>query len=217
LYEDVSDFWDWTRKDLQPFLTSTRPGVEADLDKVLVQGESAGGTIALVSAFSQPRGFIKAVIATYPVLTLTPVRSKPFFNVPLLPESVLRDYLASIPEGKIVTAATPPERGPVMLSIVQQRRLPEWYGTDEKHDPFKLLENAGEIPHTLIMHGQEDSVVPVGENVEWVAAARKKFGEGRVGFHVEAGAEHGFDGAFPLETDWLQEGLEPVTKAWLGQ
>jgi acetyl esterase/lipase len=216
IYEDVSDFWDWIRTDLQPFLSSTRPGVEADLDKVLVHGESAGGTISMVSAFSQARGFIKAVIPMYPAITLVPKRSKPNLGSPPIPESILREHLNSMQHGNIVAEATPPERINIMLSVAQIETIHKYYGTAEKHDIWKLLEKADDMPYTLILHGQEDSGVPVEDNVEWVAAARKKFGEGKIMLHVEPGAEHGFDTAVPLETAWLQEALKPMTAHWLG-
>jgi len=38
LHEDVYSFWDWVRDDLNPYLSSTRPGVKADLSKILVHG-----------------------------------------------------------------------------------------------------------------------------------------------------------------------------------
>ncbi|KFY47981.1 hypothetical protein V495_01705 [Pseudogymnoascus sp. VKM F-4514 (FW-929)] len=216
LYEDVSDAWDWVRNDLQTHLDSTKQGVKADLDKVLVLGESAGGAIALISALSQPPGFIKAVISTYPFITLSPRRTKPIFGTPVLPTSVLQDHLDSIQPGKIITEATPPDRINVAITIAQQELFPRYYGTDDKHDAFKLLEKANDLPYTFIFHGSEDSAVPVDGSIEWVAAAENRLGQGKVKLHIEQGAEHGFDDETPLETPWLQEGLKEVTENWLG-
>ncbi|KFY45523.1 hypothetical protein V494_00901 [Pseudogymnoascus sp. VKM F-4513 (FW-928)] len=216
IYEDVSDFWDWVRNDLQSYLDSTRPGIQADFDKVLAQGESAGGAIAIVSALSQPAGFIKAVISTYPFITLSPTRTKPIFGAPVVPTSVLQDHLNSIQPGKIVTEATPPDRINIAISIAQQDLFPKYYGTSEKHDAFKLLNKASGIPFTFIIHGTEDSAVPVDGSIEWVAAAKGSFGQERIRLHLEQGAEHGFDNETPLDTPWLLEGLEEVTENWLG-
>lgn len=182
----------------------------------MVQGESAGGTIAIVSALTQPPGFIKAVIATYPFITLSPKRTKPIFGAPVLPTSVLQDHLDSIQPGKIITEAIPPERINIAIAIAQQELFPRYYGTDEGHDAFKLLEKASDIPYTFILHGTEDSAVPVDGSIEWVAAAKNNTGQGKVKLHLEQGAEHGFDGETPLETPWLQEGLKVITENWLG-
>lgn len=215
LYEDVSDAWDWVRNDLQTHLDSTKQGVKADLDKVLVLGESAGGAIALISALSQPPGFIKAVISTYPFITLSPRRTKPIFGTAVLPTSVLQDHLDSIQPGKIITEATPPDRINVAIAIAQQELFPRYYGTDEKHDAWKLLEKASDLPYTFIFHGSEDSAVPVDGSIEWVAAVENRLGQGKVKLHIEQGAEHGFDDETPLEAPWLQEGLKEVTENWL--
>lgn len=187
------------------------------MDKVLVHGESAGGAISLVSAFSQPPAFIKAVIATYPVITMAPKRTKPIFGAPVIPESVLREHLNAMQPGKIITEATPPDRIQLAISIIQQGSWDRYYGTDESYDVWKLLEKADDMPYVLILHGDEDSAVPVHGSIDWVAAAEKKFGEGKIKLHVQPGGDHGFDGHVPLETPWLQEGLKAITANWLGQ
>lgn len=170
----------------------------------------------MVSAFSQPRGFIKAAIPGYPAIILVPKRSKPILGSPPIPESILREHLNSMQPGKIVPEATPPERMKILISVGQTETIHKYYGTAEKHDIWKLLEKADDTPYMLILHGQEDTAVPIEDNVDWVAAARKKFGEGKIKLHIEPGAEHGFDSAVPLETAWLQEALKPITAHWLG-
>lgn len=119
--------------------------------------------------------------------------------------------------GKILTESTLPERMNIALSIAQQGTILRYYGTDEKHNLWKLLEKADDMPYTLVLHGEEDTAVPVYGSIDWVAAATKKFGEGKIKLHVEPGGEHGFDCEIPLETPWLQEGLQTITALWLGQ
>ncbi|OBT67671.1 hypothetical protein VE03_03550 [Pseudogymnoascus sp. 23342-1-I1] len=216
IYEDISDVWSWIRNDLQPHLNGTRPGVQADFAKILLQGESAGGAISIVSALSQPAGLIKAVISTYPFITLSPKRTKPIFGAPVLSTSILEDHLDSIIPGKIITEATPPDRINIAIAIAQQELFPKYYGTDERHDAWKLLEKANDIPYTFILHGAEDSAVPVDGSIEWVAAVKDRLGQGKVQLHIEPGADHGFDNETTLETPWLQEGLKGITENWLG-
>lgn len=182
----------------------------------MLQGESAGGAISIISALSQPPGFIKAVISTYPFINLSPNRTKPIFGAPVLPKSVLQDHLDSIQPEKIITEATPPDRINIAIAIAQEDLFPKYYGNDERHDAWKLLEKADDIPYTFIFHGSEDSAVPVDGSIEWVAAANNILGRGKVNLHIEQGAEHGFDSETPLEAPWLQEGLKEVTKNWLG-
>jgi hypothetical protein len=53
--EDLSDFWEWIRSgELQRGVNKLKGGVEADLEKVIAYGESAGGTLAVSSGFSHP-------------------------------------------------------------------------------------------------------------------------------------------------------------------
>lgn len=215
--EDVLDFWDWIRKDLQPFLNDRKPGVEADLTKVIVHGESAGGAISLLSGFWQPSGFIKAVISMYPYIDLAPKREKPILGIAPGPESVVQNHLKSMQPGKIVTSAFPPERMDITIPLAQSGDIVKYYGSDERLNAWKLLERASDMPYTLILHGEEDTAVPVEGSLRWEAAAKAKFGGEKVTLHVEPGKEHGFDCAVPLETPWLKGYLGKVTELWLGR
>jgi hypothetical protein len=145
-----------------------------------------------------PQDSSKAAIPLHPAITMLPKRTKPVFGSPPIPESIVQEHLESIPPGTIVTEATPPNRTVLVVSIAQHDAIHQYYGTDPKHDIWKLLEKAGDMPHTLILHGTEDSAVPVEGSIEWAAAVEKKFGCGKVELHVEPGGEHGFDYDVPL-------------------
>ena len=55
ILEDLSDFWKWVRGgEMQKEVERLGKGIEADLEKVIAYGESAGGTLAVLSGFSQP-------------------------------------------------------------------------------------------------------------------------------------------------------------------
>lgn len=212
--EDLSDFWKWVRGgDLQKHLDSFKPGVEADLSKVLAYGESAGGTMAVQSGFTQP-GFIKAVIATYPKMTSTVKRDKPIMGAPTIPLEVLESHLKAMVPGRIVTSAFPPQRLDLWLSLAQQGRVQDFFGRDESLFPMIVMEKLDDVPFMLIMHGSDDTAVPVQGSYDFEEAAKKKFGPGKVELVVQPG-EHGFDGEATLETPWLKEGLEKVTTLWL--
>jgi len=222
ILEDFSDFWDWVRSGaLQSHLDATLPGVHADLAHVAACGESAGGYLSVQSGLSQPKGFIKAVIATYPCLDLessyySAAYEKSVLGAPTIPEAVLADHLKAMEPGRIVTSVPPPGRLPIALSFVQQGRFPEFLGSDESLYPLKRMEKVDEVPPMLILHGRDDSAVPVEGSVKFVDMAEKRWGKGKVVLHTEPG-EHGFDGPVPLDTPWLKELLPHVTRPWLGE
>ncbi|TAQ90289.1 hypothetical protein B7494_g1365 [Chlorociboria aeruginascens] len=214
LLHDVSDFWTWLRQDLQAHLA---PGIVADHSKTIAYGESAGGYLAIHSGLTQPVGAVKAVIATYPIIDCDAKYEKPIFGAPALPPHILANFLASLVPGKIVTSAKPPKRMDLALSAVQQGRLKDFFGDGESLDLIKLIErtkNAEEVPFILILHGKDDSAVPIDGSIKFEEVVSKKFGGEKMELVLEPG-EHGFDGEATLETPWLKKGLGKLTEIWL--
>ncbi|OCT49213.1 hypothetical protein CLCR_05000 [Cladophialophora carrionii] len=233
---DVHDFWAWLRDDFPPYLHG-RPfqdgaGVEVDLTKVLVTGESAGGYLSVQSALGSSGGLATACIATYPVLDVaspfyTEEYEKVILGAPTLPKEVLGEHIRMLEKeeeessGKktVVSSATPPDRLPFALSIVQQGLYRKLLGEDKILYPLERIEDVDgrDVPPILIIHGREDSAVPVEGSERWVERARQKFGEAKVELIVQPG-EHGFDTdpTVTLETPWLKHGLVRITEAWLG-
>jgi acetyl esterase/lipase len=220
------------------------PGIEADLERILCTGESAGGYLAVLSALGQARakgeravaglgmggvvrrGGIRAVIGAYPVLDV----GSEFFSrnlgtqhpmgVPTLPVAVLEDHLAAIKPGDVVSEVVPPERFPLAVAMVQQGRWTEFLGEGEELFPMKIVEEMGKeeaarVPFMFLFHGVDDSAVPVQGSEKFVERVREKLGEGRVIFYAEPG-EHGFDAEVGVEERWMRDGLERVTREWLG-
>jgi acetyl esterase/lipase len=203
------------REGLQGHFSKARPGIEADLEKIIVYGESAGGTLAIQSGFVQPPGFIKAVIATYPGLNLGVKRTAPILGAPTIPPNILEEFLKTIEPGKIVSSAEPPARMHIALSIAQQGRMLEFFGVDESLFPVFVLQTLDDMPFVLILHGKDDTAVPVEGSVRFAELVNQKFGSGKVDLRIEPG-EHGFDGPATLDMPWLKEGLNRVTELWLG-
>jgi acetyl esterase/lipase len=214
ILEDVSDFYNWVRDGLRGHLSKAAPGIEADLDKVISYGESAGGYLAIQSGFSQPPGFIKAAIATYPLIDLTPKRTAPIFGAPTIPSSVLEGVLKGLEPGKITSSAEPPARLPIAISMAQQNRLSEFFGVDDKLSLASSLQTLDDVPFIFIAHGKDDSAVPAEGSINFVKVVEQKFGSGKTCLRIEPG-EHGFDGTATLDTPWLKEGLSRVTELWL--
>jgi acetyl esterase/lipase len=216
IHDDIEDFWAWLRSEFQSVFDNSKPGLEANLEKVIVWGASVGGTLAIQSGFYQPAGFIKAVIAAYPGIAVGVKRDRPILGAPTVPPHVLEDFLKKIKPGEIVTSAEWPARMQIALSLVQQTRTREFYGEDDRLYPMKVLEKAETMPYTLIIHGEDDTAIPVGTVIAFARAVRGRFGEGKVDLRIMPGAEHGFDTSATFDVPWLKEGLSKVTELWLG-
>ena len=117
--KDLFGFWTWVREGFQGHLLKVRPRIEADLEKVITYGDSAGRFLAIQSGFVQPAGFIKAVIANYPVLNLGVKRISPTMGAPTFTSNVLEEFLKTLEPGNIATSAKPSERMHMASSIAQ--------------------------------------------------------------------------------------------------
>lgn len=229
ILEDVKDFYSWlfASNDLVAHLPE---GVSVDLNHLLVTGESAGGWLALQSAFMIPER-ISAVVMQYPMIDLrdkhyTQKYQKNLFNsqAPQIPESVLNDFLANMEAGKVVTGATPPERLPLVLSIVQQGRM-EVFGDHSSLYPLEVLDggNVKQLPPMWLLHGIQDSAVPVDGSYNFVEKLKQKdlYDESKLHLTYEDG-EHGLDNhmegtgepASLTETSWIKDGVAFVDKFW---
>ncbi|KAH8817248.1 Alpha/Beta hydrolase protein [Xylogone sp. PMI_703] len=219
ILDDVSDFWAWILQGgLQTHLTKHNRTLEADLTKIAIHGESAGGRLAILSPFNiVPPGTVRAVVATYPYIGTSPRPSKPILDTPDIPVEVLESHLKAMKPGKIVTSAFPPSRMDIAVSMAQQGRLVEFLGSDEKLYPLKLVEYIDEqrVPPMVLMHGTGDTAVPVSDSIEFVEKLKKRFGEGRVRLHLEEGAEHGFDNHIEDEVAWLENIKREFVGWWI--
>lgn len=122
-------------------------------------------------------------------------REGPILGAPNLPTSILEEFLKSTEPWKIVISANPHARMPLGLSIAQQGWMTEFYGTDEKPYPIKVLEKVDTMPFVLILYRKDDMAVPV-IGIQFTEV-KKKFGHGKVELHIQLG-EHGMILGEPL-------------------
>ncbi|KAI2671609.1 hypothetical protein CBS147355_8601 [Penicillium roqueforti] len=229
ILEDMDDFWHWIHS--PKFAATIKDAgyghIVPDIDKLIVVGESAGGYLAIQLALSYPSE-IRAVIAAYPVLDLkskfyTEAYPKTILGVPNMPNEIIEEHIAAMrtaPLPTVATAADPPDRLKLAFSIFQNGRLLEFLGSEDYLFPMKRVENlaaAGglKLPPTFIFHGKQDSAVPFEGSQRFFDLVREKAPDAIVKLHG-LDADHGFDFATTLETDWLKDGLEIITGAWLG-
>ena len=197
--EDLDDFWSWLKRDFQSYLGKEISGAAVDLGRVLVTGESAGGYLSIQSALGSSGGIVKASIATYPVLDIkarffTEEYDKGILGLPTIPKGVLANHLKTVEEHakagpkSIVSSAVPPARQPVAMSIIQQGLYAKMLGEERILYPLERIEDVEEngVPPILIIHGQQDSAVPVEGSRKWAEKASEKFGREKIKLVVAA-------------------------------
>ena len=218
---DLSDLWKWVHSDLQSFVSHTAAAApQIDFAQILVVGDSAGGWLAMQSALTQPAGSIKGVICHCPMLDLRdPYYStkleKPLLGMQMQPREVMDAHVASLTPGAVVTSATPPLRSDIMVSMVRNGRLLEFLGESKELYPVDRVALAKHMPAALILHGNDDSAVPVSGSERFVKALKKKLPGSAIRLNLRPG-DHGFDGGWTLKEEWLKEDVEFITEHWLG-
>jgi acetyl esterase/lipase len=204
--QDIVDFWEWLPAELPKYLRNSAPGIEADLSKVVVYGDSAGGYLAIYSGFTQTAITINAVIAMYPVIDPREIRGNGEY-----PSSALDSHIRAMSPGKIVTSVFPPERLELGPLLAQQSRMMEFFGVYESLLQIKSVE---EVPYLSIVHGDVDLVIPVQRSIQFKEEV-ERVGIKNIELYIKEGGGHGFDKETTLETPWLAKALEKVTKLWL--
>lgn len=228
IMEDLESFWDWVRRPedgLQSYLAAKYPSLELDVDRILAEGESAGGYLVAQAALSGLPG-LKAVISAYPMLDLRDryyqeAFEKVMTGVPMLPPHIIDDHLKSIKEGDIVTAALPPARMDLGTCIIQQGRFVEMLGKEDilyPVDRVRLgLYTDKKMPRLWIYHGKQDTSIPSAGSLVFVDEVKKKnlWSDADLRLDLPDG-DHGVHKDKHVEdTTWLREGLEWLETAWL--
>jgi len=212
ILEDLADFWKWFHAGkLDAYLSSLGyADLELDYNHLLATGDSAGGYMALMSALTQPKGSIKAVLAQYPMTnSLRPRKGPTFFGMPSPGPEVLDQHLATVKPGTVISSAIPPARNSLSYSMGAYGRHLEFFGRDEKLWPLGLIADAKWMPPTWIIHGDNDSAVDIGDSRAFVEQWKNGNVDGEVRLTVQEGQEHGFDIALKEDEEaWLKQGLE---------
>lgn len=234
IYEDIEDFWTWLHSSaLTDLLAKHTTPTEVDLSRILVCGDSAGGLLSVSLGLSHPEG-LRGSIATYPMLDVMSEdywaeRTKPTAMGPL-PRSVFDDTMKSVAIGTAHSSETSPARLQFMVAAVEHGTWGPLYGRGldgasaqqrEAWIPMEKLESASfKTPQggIAIIHGKQDSVVPVGGVEKFVSRAREVLEGGGRGGEVTLtvrDGDHGFDGDARLTEPWIQDAIRGPVDAWL--
>ncbi|KAL4899926.1 hypothetical protein BDW74DRAFT_162707, partial [Aspergillus multicolor] len=236
IYDDTEDFWGWLKSPAFSDLLSAHssPAI-ADLDRIIVSGESAGGLLSVNTSLTHASE-IRATIALYP--SIDP--SAPDFAEPRTkdrlpfglstPETVIDDALTAsgIPECGPVSSLIQNDWLGVMCAAIEHGRLGKWYARgsegsgrqDLLYPPRRLEKPDASIPvgGITVIHGEQDSVVPASHPVPFVERAREVFkgkpGGDKIAMVVHEG-EHGFDANVRYEEPWMKEALSTAVEEWL--
>ncbi|EME84087.1 uncharacterized protein MYCFIDRAFT_202888 [Pseudocercospora fijiensis CIRAD86] len=222
ILQDAADFYSWLFDKAPEALPQ---GIDIDLLKILVTGESAGGWLALQAGFLIPDR-VGAIISHYPMVDMrsphfTQKYEKQLMETPQIDPQILDEYVVKMKPGSIVTSRIPPEGSEFVAIMFQQGSFPKYFGTEKELHPLEMLETATSFPPIWLIHGTKDSMVPVASTEKFAAALEKVLPDTPSYVTMQEGEEHGFDlhdaasgGPASLETDWVKSGLEFVDKYW---
>lgn len=234
ILDDIDDFWNWVSESL-PSVVHKAYGVEIDLDRVIVTGDSAGGYLALQSGLSlsvSTKLRIRTVIAAFPMLDLrgpafTKDYSRQIFDIPQIPNSYIDEELAKLrapSSSKIVTNVVFEERQKLCMALAQRGRYLELFGEDRDPSPGKRrihpedrVADGCKLPPTLIYHGAEDSAVPVEGTEKFVKLVRELDAvmNGGAFEFMKVPGEHGVGNELPLGSEqWVRELEIFINKFW---
>lgn len=233
IYVDIEDFWSWLHSPaFTQLLANHSTPTEADLNRILTAGDSAGGLLSIYTALAHPQN-IRSATASYPWTypsseSFTSARSSPPFGHST-PESAYTTYMETAVLGTPKSSIDTQESLGFMLAAVEHGHLAELYerGTEgvsrELLYPGSKLEVADlALPRAgiAIIHGRQDSVVPVGDVERFVERARevgKSLGLSGPGVTLTVReGEHGFDGGLRYaEEDWMRGAFKDAVNVWL--
>lgn len=143
-------------------------------------------------------------------------------------EFYVKDPIAAVVSGKVESSLVSEARAGFMYGAIKhdfigglyqrgtgdpvERKL--WYPLERLEDPDIQIPPGG----VVILHGREDSVVPLRGSERFVTGARQvtlgRSGSGNATITVRDG-DHGFDLDSRLDEPWLQDAFRNAVQAWI--
>ncbi|PHH87517.1 hypothetical protein CDD83_8755 [Cordyceps sp. RAO-2017] len=224
---DAEDAWAWVRTGLAPFVRARTGGaVAVDPARVLVAGESAGGTLSLMLGLSHP-GEIRAVTAAFPGVdwrsphfSSGDYEKPPMMGRPQLDRSVIDEHAARVAGGDapaVVSDDPAFARLPLMFAAVQHGLFHDLF-PPARRDLFILdrLDDGAVFPRggVFVWHGAQDTIVPVEGSLKLRDKIAERDPDLSFRLTIRDG-DHGFDDAVKIDEPWMAAGLVSVVSAWL--
>nr|RBR00314.1 hypothetical protein FVER53263_13803 [Fusarium verticillioides] len=215
ILQDIDDVWSWVQSSLSNAIgTMTNGKSGADLGKVLLAGESAGGYLAIQLALRHPSAF-RAVIASYPMIDMRSdhfckAYPKQMSQYPKIGYELVSEHLKQLPDGPQPTTQAISN---LPIAMVQHGTYTSFFGDHRSLFPIECLEDnpqlALELPFIWLQHGNDDSEVPIEGSRKFVAKLRELNPQAKLRYTELEGAEHGFWSEINLiqSGEW-EEGLK---------
>ncbi|KPM39379.1 hypothetical protein AK830_g7210 [Neonectria ditissima] len=231
ILEDLEDFWQWSKTELPRVLEQVAPGHLIDFSKVLVVGGSAGGYCAAQVALSHPDE-ISALALIYPCLD---PKDKLYLKGPAEGEpTVLRYPLDEMPSVPDTVAWIEKEKNSVAskggfeatlfaTSACQNGFFASQIFDSKNMDldaflPLERIKTCAKLPlRVWLMHGDDDSTVPIRGSHEFVRILQEKLPETTLRFDICPGQDHAFDYDEKKWEPLAPAALSFVRDGWLGQ
>ncbi|KLO96745.1 uncharacterized protein LW93_10125 [Fusarium fujikuroi] len=198
ILQDIEKVWSWVQSSLDEAIGKMTNGKSrADLGRVLLAGESAGGYLAIQLALRHPTAF-RAVIASYPMIDM---RSDHFCTAypkrigqyPQISYELVSQHLKQLPDGPHPTTRAISN---LPIAMVQHGTYTSFFGDHRSLFPIEYLEDnpqlALELPFIWLHHGNNDSEVPIKGSRKFVAKLRELNPKAKLRYTELEGAEHGF-------------------------
>jgi acetyl esterase/lipase len=232
ILEDLDDLWRWMKFGLQLKLNYFSVGLRADLDRIITEGDSAGmlemhvfslkqvglihfsgGYLSIQFAMNHPDK-IKACIAEFPSIDLeSPHFASTGNGTPLGSPSLVNDHLVLVGNVNKTSSDMTLARFPLINALIQEGKFLHFFGNEPRLFPLRRLETGARLPPLFIIHGANDTIVPVEGSLKFAKLLLEKNPDTKVVLTVQPG-EHGVSIPFGMEHPWLAEGLKLVTDAW---
>ena len=216
---DLVSFWEWVHGDF-PSLIKDKRGVEPDLSKLAIRGESAGGWCALHLSLLYSQD-IQASILEWPMVDTESdwfrvgSGDRMIMGMPPFPRDETEKYLASM-DMDAVTTQGGYGRFPIAIGGMQHGFAHIMWGRSEETFVLRALERGdAKLPKFMwVSHGENDTAVPLQGSKKLVNLIRMNSSSTSVRFDVRPG-DHGFGNYVSFGEEWLQEALREVATAWL--
>lgn len=164
---------------------------------------------------------IRGIIAPFPMIDLEDPwfasaghrQDEKFRGWPTVPYSVIEEHLTTMRQNSPIAPVSEDwnlERNKLIVAALQHGSFNDWFtGGGEISDeyyPMRRLQTVTSYPTIFIMHGRQDSAVPVEGSIRFIAALRERIPSVNVLLEVHDG-EHGFGNEHSMTKGWLARGL----------
>ncbi|KAH7060536.1 alpha/beta-hydrolase [Macrophomina phaseolina] len=218
ILEDLDDLWKWLTPNLNELLKlCAASGIEADLNRILTVGESAGGYLSVQFALDHAHEGVVATIAECAAFDIRAMAAAGGNQTTAINSSSIGVEKRSDCSNTPVIADPTLSRFGIISEIIQSGKMLDYFPDEvERVHPFDRVANGTRMPPTFLIHGLDDTVVPSAQSERFAQLLFEQNPDASVHLELQPG-EHLMDVPLRLGHPWLTRGVELVESAWLGR